>query len=304
MKITFKQQAEKFLTEGATRKRHPLSAGTIRAYRSDINANLNPLIGHMSLQAIDGKVVKSVIAELAAQGLRPRTIQRNYNVLKGVRESVVSENGEVVFKCNWSADFLDLPAIDDAKQPSVSAQQVQDAISKADTTRKALYVILASTGLRIAEALSLQIGPGDNTGTVWIPQESKIIVRQQKTRAGLATTKTKAGLREVDLDPAVNEFLLQVFAGIPIGTELFSGSPDYIREVLSMHGIDGGFHAFRRFRITHLKLQGVPDALIKFWVGHEAGDITEVYTQVGGEIESRKQWAAKAGLGFQLPELS
>ena len=303
MKITFKQQAEKFLIEGATRKRHPLSAATLRAYRSDINANLNPLIGDKTLQAIDGKVVKSVIAELAAQGLRPRTIQRIFNVLKGVRESVVSDNGEIVFKCDWSADFLDLPAIDDAKQPTVSAQAVQDAISKADMTRKALYTILASTGLRIAEALALKVGTDDGVSTIWIPSESKIIVRQQKTRVGLAVTKTKAGVREIDLDPKVNEFLSQVFAGSPVGYELFSGSPDYLREVLATHGIEGGFHAFRRFRITHLKLQGVPDALIKFWVGHEAGDITEVYTQVGGEIQSRKEWAAKAGLGFQLPEI-
>jgi hypothetical protein len=29
-----------------------------------------------------------------------------------------------------------------------------------------------------------------------------------------------------------------------------------------------GFHAFRRFRFTNLRKQGVPEDLLRFWIGH------------------------------------
>ena len=61
-----------------------------------------------------------------------------------------------------------------------------------------------------------------------------------------------------------------------------------------------GFHSLRRFRITHLQGANVPTTLTKFWSGHAAGDITERYTKIGSQIQERKDWSVKAGLGFQL----
>jgi integrase len=80
---------------------------------------------------------------------------------------------------------------------------------------------------------------------------------------------------------------------------LFTLSEDTYRRQLKALGING-FHSMRRFRITHQKMNNVPDTIIKFSAGHASDDITERYTKVGSEIEARKNWAEKAGLGFQL----
>lgn len=302
MKITFAQQAERFLQEGAYRKRNPLRPASIRTYRTCINT-LVPLIGKFMLQTVGNKVVNEVVTKLSNDGYSARSIALNVTVIKKIRKSAVNEDGDQLFPATWNAEVIDAPGVGDGKQPMVSAAGLQDAISKADAHRKALYALLAGTGLRIAEARALKMAPDDGISTTWIPSESKIIVRQQMTRNGLATTKTKAGQREVDLAPELNEFLKKsFFALLDTGVQAFIDCENCYRDHLEEDGITGGFHAFRRFRVTHLKLAGVPDALIKFWVGHAAGNVTEQYTQVAGEIESRKTWAAKAGLGFQLPE--
>jgi len=305
MKITFAQQAEKFLKEGAARKRNPLRPASIRTYRTCINT-LVPLIGKLPLQTVGNKVVNEVVTKLSNQGYSPRSIALNVTVIKKIRKSAVNEDGDQLFPTTWNVDVIDAPSVGDDKQPTITAVGLQDAISKADMHRKALYALLAGSGLRIAEAraLKLKIGPDDGVSTIWIPEGGRIIVRQQMTRNGLAPTKTKAGQREVDLAPELNQFLNRCFTdtGLAVYGLLFDDCEGCYREHLEEDGITGGFHAFRRFRVTHLKLAGVPDALIKFWVGHAAGNVTEQYTQVAGEIESRKTWAAKAGLGFQLPE--
>jgi integrase len=41
-----------------------------------------------------------------------------------------------------------------------------------------------------------------------------------------------------------------------------------------------GFHAFRRLRVTHLRKQRVPEDLLRFWIGHADGSVTDGYSKV------------------------
>jgi integrase len=307
-KITFAMQAERFLEQGATRKRNPLRPASLRTYRAQIGTHLLPLIGKMNLELVGNKIVNELVSELTHEGLSARTIALNVTIIKKIRKSAVSENGDQLFPYEWNADVIDAPVADGSKQPTVNAQMVQDAISKADTSGKALYALLAGTGLRIAEALALRQFPDDGISTVWLPDASKIIVRQQMTRDGLAPTKTKAGPREVDLAPELNKFLIKlyqdrIFTGFGTESLLFNDCEGCYRVALQNDGIEGGFHCFRRFRVTHIRMNGVPDPLVKYWIGHAASNTTEHYTQVEEGIEARKTHAARVGLGFQLPEV-
>lgn len=304
-KVTFAMQAEWFLNDCQVRKRNPLRTETLRAYKSHI-ASLNPLIGGMSLEAIGNKMVAAIVTEFSERGLTPRSIAAKVFIIKAIRKSAVNDDGEQLFPITWNSRKIDAPGIDSAKRPTVTAQQVQDAISKADTSRKALYALLAGSGLRIAEALAIKLGPDDKVSTVWLPQDSKLIVRLQLGRNGFVPTKTKAGVREVDLAPELNKYLTDSYLAIPpvraAETRLFANGLGYYAKYLRKDGIEGGFHTFRRFRTTHIRLNGVPDALVDYWTGHAAGTITEQYTQVAGVIESRKAHAKRAGLGFALPK--
>lgn len=306
MKITFKSQAEKFLTEGAARRRKPFRPATVRAYRTVLDTNLIPMIGKLDLQLIGSNTVRDVVTKLSEQGYMPRTIQTNVFLIKAIVKSATDFNGNQKYPVSWSSQTIDAPSIGNSNKAVVSAQTISDAISKATPDRKALYALLAGTGLRINEARAVKLDSDDGVSTIWLPQQSKVIVRQQMTRTGLGPVKTEAGVREVDICPKLNTYLISMlkdrFIQEPEDKDriVFPDCENCYRDDLERHGIIGGFHTLRRFRITHLRMAGVPDPLVKFWVGHAAGNVTEQYTQVAGEIESRKIWAAKAGLGFNL----
>ena len=65
-----------------------------------------------------------------------------------------------------------------------------------------------------------------------------------------------------------------------------------------------GFHAFRRYRVTHLRKNLVPEDLIKFWVGHAPQTVTDVYSKLKADVRFRQSVAEKVGLGFELEHSS
>ena len=299
MKITFKQQAEKFLAEGATRKRNPLRPGSVRTYKSQIDKHLIPMIGDLPLQTIGNKVVSEVVQKMSEAGLSARTIALNVVILKKIRKSAVDSEGDQLYPATWNTEMIDAPE-PTSEGATISQEGVQDSISRANAHDKALYALLAGTGLRVAEARAIQVIEDDGVSTVWVPSESKIIVRQQMTRIGLGPTKTKAGVREVDLAPELNEYLsknVDTYNGF-----MFPGKDSSYRKRLKKNGVTAGFHAFRRFRITHLNRMSTPTGLEYFWTGHAAEDVHSRYICFGAEIETRKTEAARIGLGFKLPE--
>jgi len=157
---------------------------------------------------------------------------------------------------------------------------------------------LGGTGLRIGEALALRVGPDDGINSFWSTQMGTLTIRTTMVNGQIQpNTKTKAGTRIVDLDPSLCSFLCAQFAGCE--GRLFHCSESTLRRRLTALGIPG-FHSLRRFRITHLQGNNVPGTLIKFWAGHAASDVTERYTKIGSQIEERRSWSEKAGLGFQL----
>jgi len=62
-----------------------------------------------------------------------------------------------------------------------------------------------------------------------------------------------------------------------------------------------GFHAFRRFRVTYLRKQRVPEDLIKFWIGHAPKTVTHGYSKIKEDREFRTFTAEQIGLGFHMP---
>jgi integrase len=166
------------------------------------------------------------------------------------------------------------------------------AITAPNAELRCLIALLGGTGLRIGEALAI------GCGNVWNPIQGSITVSGTLVNGTFQPSpKTQAGNRVVDLDPALNHFLRTTLADTD--GPVFHASESNFRRQLVALGIPG-FHSLRRFRITHLQGHNVPTTLVKFWAGHAAGDVTERYTKIGSQIQERKDWSAKAGLGFQL----
>jgi integrase len=128
--------------------------------------------------------------------------------------------------------------------------------------------------------------------------------------------KTDTGSREVDLCPALAAMLKEYLDKRQRTLEsdlLFqskSGKPLHQSNILrrTLHPILENFnepkcecHAFRRFRVTHLRKNGVPDDLIHFWAGHAGKSVTDDYSKLKDDLAFRKEVAIRVGLGFELP---
>lgn len=296
--VTFAEQANTFLADSQTRKRSPIRPATYKAYRAAINTHLIPILGALLIQDVGNKQVKSLVTAMSAAGSSAATITVNVNLIKQIVGSVINENGDQLHPRTWNSDFIDLPPIENQKQPTITPELLQQALETADNQNQALWVLLAGSGLRVSEGLALRTGTDDGVNSFWLPAESKLLVRNQRDGDVYGPTKTKAGQREVDLDPRLNDFLKKLLTSIPESGLLFPDNEDKYRQSL---GSIPGFHCLRRFRITHLDLQAVPEGIKKFWAGHSGASITDRYTKMGPEIQARKEWAAKAGLGFELP---
>ncbi|HKV28204.1 MAG TPA: site-specific integrase [Candidatus Acidoferrales bacterium] len=225
--------------------------------------------------------------------------------------SAVNEEGEQLFPRQWNHAFIDLPKVNKPKQPCFSNDMVTKIIA---VTRKKkyqlLFAICAGTGLRFGEALGIEMQHIS-------PDCSTIKIVQKAWRSEIHDfLKTDSATREIDLCLALAAMLkrcLEKREERPKSDLLFqskSGKPLHQSNVLrrTLHPIlqnlnepTCGCHAFRRFRVTHLRRNSVPEDLIHFWLGHAAGSVTDHYSKLKDDLEFRKQVALRVGLGFELP---
>lgn len=305
--MTFKQQSDIFMVLIGSRKREPVKQSTLIAYKSLLAKWIIPAIGGKFLADIQNGSVKPLIDIMSKAGKSPQTITSAIGLVKAVMKSVVDENGNQVYPRTWSNEFMDVPVIKAQKAPIATVKGVQQAIRQANGQDAALYALLAGTGLRIGEALSLMVGPDDGKNSFWDPGTATVIVRSTVSRGRIQLSpKTESGNREIDLSPDLNAYLCQVLlrknltSGLLFPNEKGGVANDrtgyrHLEEV----GLPG-FHSLRRFRVTHLRKQGIPEGLVQFWAGHRGSSITDRYDKISLDTDARKQYAKSAGLGFQL----
>jgi integrase len=296
------EQATIFFEQIQTRKRHPVKPATLSAYRNAINSWILPSIGQQDLETFSNGALKAFIHKLTVLRKSPATIQQIVTVVKSIVASAVTPEGDLLYPRIWNNAFLDLPDIGPQKAPTLTQEQLRAALR---SEHGVFYAFLAGTGLRIGEALAVRWGD-DGTHTCLDPENAVVRVRTKLWYKQEGTPKTDAGIREVDLDPRLNALLscaTTTVAGEPIfnkdGKFLCEGT---MRAHLKSLGICG-FHTFRRYRITRLRELGTPEDIVRYWAGHAGGGITDRYSKLAENKELRKQWAVRAGLGFELPEI-
>jgi integrase len=94
------------------------------------------------------------------KGLAAKTIVNCLGLLKMVVASAVDKNGEQLFPRKWNHEFIDLPIVDMKAQyrPTFTPEVMTQIIEAADDQERVLYALLAGAGLRIGEALGLEVG--------------------------------------------------------------------------------------------------------------------------------------------------
>jgi hypothetical protein len=241
-----------------------------------------------------------------------KTVNELLAVVKAVVASAVdSQTGDPLYPRTWNHSFIDAPTIGAQKQPCATKDDVECAIKNATSRQEQLlYAVLSGAGLRIAEALSIHVS-GAEDQTSWNQVSATISVCSSiYNGAEQHRVKTQAAKRVVDLDTRLNAAIARfvVEQNIRPGAFLFqskSARAMHLRTAtarLKKHGIPG-FHSFRRFRITRLRDLGTSEDIIRYWVGHAGEGITDRYSKLAENVELRKEWARRAGLGFELDKV-
>lgn len=246
--------------------------------------------------------MRGVVSEMSEAGFAPKTIWNYVQVVKMVIASAIGDDGEELYPRKWNHEFIDLPDVTGQRTPIFTSTEVEQIVAQATGQYSVLYSLLAAAGLRLGEALGLEVQHfGDRT----------LSIRQSVWNGTLQSPKTRAGTREVDLAPGVAA-MLAGFIGDRTSGFIFraaNGNALAQSNVLrrSLHPILAqlgrekcGFHSFRRFRVTHLRKQGVPEDLLRFWVGHGDKTVTDRYAKLRQDTEFRKAVAERAGIGFSL----
>jgi integrase len=305
---TFETQSAEWLRSLRARRRKPISPSTLRTFQIHIR-RLTPLVGADTLlENIHSGFLKNLVAKM---DLSPKTISDTLVTLRAIVASAVDgKTGEPLYPRTWNAKFIDAPQVLNQKRPTVTAEQIEDAIEASTTQEEQLlYAVLGGTGLRISEALSIRIGPVAEDQTAWLPAENMVCVRAtmfgNKEQRG--RVKTPNAKRDVDLDPSLNAAIQRLAEASQIGQGQFlfqkwieGSTADHFRPI--GRGIPG-YHSLRRFRIGHLRSVPVLADLTRYWAGHGAESITDIYAKLGEYVALRREWAIKAGLGFSMDKV-
>ena len=303
--MNFAEQSVAFLEHLKTRKRSPAKPATIALYGSLMKNHIIPKIGNVDLEIFSNGKMRDLVATLTSSGCAPATVLKISSLVKQIVSSAVDAEGDQLYPRKWNHEFIDLPSIGQQRQPTATQAQVNAACQ--DKRYGLFYALLAGTGLRIGEALAARWG--DTPDVTSLSLEKPLIFVRTSIWGGIeGLPKTPAAVREVDLDPRLWRALVDADPDSEIGEFLFpnrKGGPLFPTNVrirnLEGYGIKG-FHAFRRFRTTRLRELGVPEDIIRYWIGHAGAGITDRYSKLAENQELRRGWAVRAGLGFDLLE--
>lgn len=315
--ITFREQSILWINAVKARNRKTVAAATIEWWEGCLRTWLNPHLGDLPLAEVNNASLKILVAAMVKERRSPKTIGSYVQVVKSVVGSAVNDEGEQLHPRTWNHDFVDLPIVEKQKQnaPCFSADTMTALSSWKYERERTLFILCGATGLRIGEALGLEIEKHFSPDFRTITIEQKVHRSRVEMRL-----KTESARRQIDVHSKIAA-LLKSFAGGREGGFLFrtrNGKPLAATNILRRHlhpalaksgyvnpsteTHKAGNHAFRRFRNTYLRNRtSCPEGLYKFWMGHADEDMSDHYDKVKEDLEFRRDWAEKCGFGFGLP---
>lgn len=239
--------------------------------------HVRPFFGPTALEEIRTGNVNDWIAEMQTKKLEPKTIHNMWKLFRAIMNWHAQQNDEP--KRSW---YPTLPAIPEEEQRWFTQYEVQRIVEAAKGQYKVLFHLAAYSGLRSGELAGLHVQDLDFARGV-------IRVRRSVWRGMEVAPKTRKGYRDVWIDSATVQMLKEHLGSRSAGRVFQSrvGTPlenrDICRRVLTPLckelGIQqGGMHAFRHGRVSHLQANGVPSDFTKSQVGHSSLRTTSGYT--------------------------
>ncbi len=222
--------------------------------------------------------------------------------MKFVVASAVDEEGDQIHPRVWNYEFIQLPLVikENQSRPTVTEAEISGLPKSLKERYAVLVALVAGTGLRIGEALAVRTEDFDPDCQVLHIRRSVWHRCEQAPRLrtrfdSLISRRTLAQVLHRYTE-GKDGYLFTTRAGRLL---------DQRNSLKALHGAGNrdGFHSFRRFRFAALRKAGVPENLIKQWMGHSQNLMDLYAAQLRLDVAYRREWCEKAGLGFELGEL-
>jgi integrase len=177
---------------------------TMERYQSSLRTHVLPKFGHRKISSLTQAEIRDWVKKLSEGGSSPDAIGRAAKVLKQVLR-FAAEEGYIVAS---PVKRLELPAVLSPEKRHLTIKEL-DLLAKATGRYSVLIKFLGLTGLRIGEALALNVSDIDyKRGVVKV---SKALTYDGSYKVVIGPTKTKAN-REVHI-PTVLLPELRVYSG-------------------------------------------------------------------------------------------
>lgn len=214
-------------------------------------------------------------------------------VVKFVVASAVNEAGEQLYPRAWNHEFIQLPIVikENQNRPTITEAEISAMSNGMEERYAVLVALVPGTGLRIGEALAVRTDDFD-------PSCRVLEVRRSVWRRREQAPKTLNAIRPVDIPESLAQVVCRYTKGkdghpfTTKGGRLLDTRS--VLDVLHKAGKRGGFHAFRRFRFAVLRKAGVPQNLIKLWLGHSQNLIDLYAAQLRFDEGYRREWRERA----------
>jgi integrase len=303
---TFKQVAERWLENCRLRKRRVVKPSTLINWRSILTNHVLPFFKDMPLSDVTNQQMKEFVEVLSGKGLSAQAIKNVTQVAKLVKASEKDKDGNEIFPTTWNHDFIDMPIVDESKQdkPTFTAEQVSQVVKEATGRIQMACILFAATGLRAGELLGLEVRHF-NGASVKIEQEiwsgKKEDPKTPNAKRVVDLHSDAANLLKEFIGQRTSGYIFQTASGRPLSqTNLLKRE---LHPLLARVGISmRGFHCFRRFRITFLRKEKCPEAILKAWLGHKGQSVTDGYDRGAEDPIYRKDVCSAMGLGFDPPK--
>ena len=195
-----------FLDVWLNMKEGSVSARTHADYRTRMEKDILPEVGHLKLEKLTSPMLQKVFDKL--KGLRsPRTLQYNRMILRQMLDQAVAWD---LIPKNPAANLV-IPKQTRKEMSTLTPLQAKQLIQTAVEKQPqfvALWVLLLTTGLRPSEALGLKWGDlqQDEDGQPFLSLV-RSLVRVSTGKYEVGDLKTDQSRRRVSLDPYTLDFL-------------------------------------------------------------------------------------------------
>ena len=179
-------------------------------------------------------------------------------------------NANPIYPRRWNYEFADAPEIGEQRRPSFTGEELTKLIVEVEGPVRMCLILFAASGLRAGELFGLEVRHFLG---------KSVRVQQSVWSGDIQKPKTKSAFRLVELHSSVAAMLRNYIGDRKEGFVFAARNGSSLRQsnfvrrflhpALKKLGIEKqGFHGFRRFRVTHLESNNVPQALIDYWTGH------------------------------------